>query len=494
MLIHNYSILLSIVLLFSFTLTVQGEGHYISEEVEYLTEDGWTISATLRLPVGAGQNNEFPAMVLLHEKEHERLDSGDKDSELALKLPIEAGIATLAIDWRGRGKSMGKHQPVPDEMHDFSTRLKEKLYLDVKGAMAFLADYPGVDRLRIGVVASQFSAEHAIRAIRNTESIPTRALVLLGGENLSKESKDYLASIDTPIYVGASILDKPIFLDMAEVYANAKNPNSHMFAPRSGGRGFSLLRRGAQPEVELNHLTNWLGEQVRNLGRIKAVSFITKDGWTIHGNIRYPDDLGKNDKLVPAVVQVSGARSNRYSMYRFEEEFSRRGFAVLSIELRGRGQSMQGQLFNSPEVSEVRENLLASPFELDTEGAINYLAELDGIDPNRIALVGEARGARSVLLAAEGDSRIKTMILISVYQPDARMEKAATSLDIPILFIDTETNWAKEGTVHVYGLAKRGQLMLYPRLGHSHHIRYFHPQMVGFMGDFLEKKLPATAP
>ena len=490
------SILLSMVFLWSFSLSALADGHFISEEIEYMTEDGWTISATLRLPLGADRNNEFPAMVLLHEKEHERLDAGDNDTELALKLPIEAGIATLAIDWRGREKSMGQQQPVPDEMHDFSTGLKELMYLDVKGAMAFLADYPGVDRLRIGVVASQFSAEHAVRAIRNTVSIPTRAIVLLGGENLSQESKDYLASIDTPIYVGASILDKPVFFDMAEVYFKAKNPNSHMIAPESAGRGFNLLlaaslRGETDADVELDNLIEWLGDHVRNLGRIKAVSFETRDGWTIHGNLRYPDDLGKSDKLVPAVVQISGARSNRYSMYRFEEEFSRRGFAVLSIELRGRGQSMQGQLFDSPEVAEVRENLLASPFELDTEGAIDYLASLDGIDASSIAIVGEARGARSALLAAEGDSRVKTMILISVYQPDDRMEQAAKSMDIPILFLDTETNWAKDGTVHVYKLTRRGQIMIYPRLGHSHHIRYFHPQMVDLMGDFLERELPA---
>ncbi|MDH3545719.1 MAG: dienelactone hydrolase family protein [Gammaproteobacteria bacterium] len=487
-----YSIPLALVFLCSVAATARGDGHFISKEVEYKTEDGWTISATLRLPTGADRNNEYAAMLLLHEKEHERLDVGDNDQELAHRLPIEARIATLAIDWRGREKSMGEHQPIPDERHDFSTRMQEQMYLDVKGALEFLAAYPGVDRLRIGVLASQFSAEPAVRGIRETASIPTRALVLLGGENLSDDSKDYLASVDTPLYVGASILDKPVFLDMAEVYANARNPASHMFAPQSAGRGFNLVRRGTQPQVELQHLIDWLSAQVKGLGRIRAVSYRTKDDWEIHGNLRYPDDLGNNGKRVPGVIQVSGARSNRYSMYRFEEEFARRGFAVLSIELRGRGQSMQGRLFDSEEVFEVRENLLASPFELDTEGAIDFLASLGGIDPDRIAIVGEARGTRSALLAAEGDARVKAMILISAYEADERMEQATASLDIPMLLIDTETNWAREGTELVHERAKNSQLMIYPRLGHSHHIRYFHPQMVGLMGDFLARELPAA--
>jgi dienelactone hydrolase len=465
------------------------DSHFVSKEIEYRTDDGWTISGTLRLPPGAGRNNEFAAMLLLHEKEHERLDVGDNDEELAHRLPIEAGIATLAIDWRGREKSMGAEQPIPDELHDFSSGAREQMYLDVKGGLEFLAAFPGVDRLRIGVLASQFSAEPAVRGIRETLSIPTRAIVMLGGEGLSEESKRYLAAVDTPLYVGASILDKPVFLDMAGVYANAQNPDSHMFAPYSAGRGFNLVRRGKEPAVELQNLIDWLAVQVRNLGRVKAVSFETEDGWEIHGNLRYPDDLGKGSRLVPAAIQVSGARSNRYSMYRFEEEFSRRGFAVLSIELRGRGASMQGQAFDADEVFEVRENLLASPFELDTEGAVNYLANLDGIDANRIAIVAEARGTRSALLAAEGDPRVRAMVLISAYEADARMEQAARTLDIPMLLIDTETNWAREGTEAVHGWAKRSQLMIYPRLGHSHHIRYFHPQMVGLMGDFLEREL-----
>ena len=214
------------------------------------------------------------------------------------------------------------------------------------------------------------------------------------------------------------------------------------------------------------------------------------DGWTIHGNLRYPDELGKNGDLIPGVVMVSGARSHRYSMYRFEEEMARRGFVVLSIELRGRGQSTGGQTIDTPEMREIRENLLASPFELDTMSAIDFLASQKGVDPERIGIVGQARGTRSALLAASGDARIKTMILISVYEPESRMERAISQMDFPILLIDGETNWAAGGTKHIYKFAKRGQLMLYPGLGHSHHILEHNPQMANFMGAFMERDLP----
>jgi cephalosporin-C deacetylase-like acetyl esterase len=479
--------------------TANGSDHFISRDIEFETDDGWTIGATLRLPPGAGRNNEFPAMVMLHEEGHDRLDTGDNDMEIAHRLPFQSGIATLAIDWRGRESSMGDQQPVADELHDFSTKTQEMRYLDVKGALEFLADYPGVDRLRLGIFASQFSAEPAVRAMREIESLPVRALVLLGGSNLSAESKDYLASVDTPIFTGASLLDKGIFLEMAEVYAKSKNPHSQMIAPVSAGRGMNLLHhsnlnRAKQSDVTVIDVMKWLETNVRNLGRIRAVSFKTRDGWEINGNLRYPDNLGKDGRLIPGIVQISGARSNRYSMVTYEKEFASRGYAVLSIELRGRGSSMQGLSYDSPEVFDVRENLLDSPYELDTLGAIDFLASVDGIDPNKIILVGEARGSRSALLAAAVDDRVKTMVLISVYDPDEPMEQAARQLNIPVMFVDTETNWAAPGTIHVHSLTRRGQLMIYPGLGHSHHIPYFHPEVSGFMADYLEKTLPPPLP
>jgi dipeptidyl aminopeptidase/acylaminoacyl peptidase len=142
MFVRSFSLSILIVLL-GMAAAARADEHFISKEVEYKTEDGWTISATLRLPPGASRNNEFAGMLR---------------------------IATLAIDWRGREKSMGEGQPIPDELHDFSTKMREQMYLDVTGALHFMADYPGVDRLRIGVLASQFSAEPAVRGIRETAS------------------------------------------------------------------------------------------------------------------------------------------------------------------------------------------------------------------------------------------------------------------------------------------------------------------------------------
>jgi dipeptidyl aminopeptidase/acylaminoacyl peptidase len=80
---------------------VQGQETYITKEINFKTDDGWIISGTLRLPPGANKNNEYSAILLLHEKEHDRSEFvGIGQPGLARKLP-ESGIATLNIDLRG---------------------------------------------------------------------------------------------------------------------------------------------------------------------------------------------------------------------------------------------------------------------------------------------------------------------------------------------------------------------------------------------------------
>ena len=291
--------------------------HYVTKEITYKTDDGWTISGTLRLPPGASRNNEYPAMLLLHAQEHDRNDFvgvGD-DPGLAQRLP-PAGIATLNIDLRGRGLSMGEDQPVDFERHDFATQTRDNMYLDITGAMKFLTDYPGVDGFRLGMVALQYSAEYAVRAMQKTD-IPTRALVILSGENMSQESMDYLASINIPIFTGASILDQPVLKAMVNIYASTTHPNSYLVAPFAGERGYNVLffeelnNESAPGESRMDHLIGWLGTNVKGLGRNREITVTTKDGFTIHGNFRYPDELGKDGKLIPGLVIAPGGRSNR---------------------------------------------------------------------------------------------------------------------------------------------------------------------------------------
>lgn len=472
---------------------VTGQELYITKEIKYKTEDGWTISGTLRLPPGANAKNEFAAVILLHEKEHDRSEFvGIGEPGLARRLPT-VGIATLNIDLRGRGFSLGEGQPVDDEMHDFATVVTEQTYLDIKGGMEFLAGYPGVDDLRMGIVSTEYSAEHAIRAMQKT-AIPTRALVIIGGTDISQDSKDYLASINIPIITGAYKVNRHIFKEMVDIYANSKNPHSHVFTPDPSDSDYdSSARLLNETSARTEFTINWLSTHVKGLGRNRAITVTTQDGFTIHGNFRYPDDLGKDGSKIPGVVIAPGGRSNRDSYFRFEEDLVRRGIAVVSVEQRGRGQSTMGKSFDDPEIAKLwEEDPADSPYYLDVIAGIDYLVAQEGIDPENIGLLGGARGSRNAILAAGQDpDRVKAMVLMSVYFGDD-VEPVLPKLDASTLLIATEHR-NKEDTVRVHEAMRNSDLLIYPGDAQTHHMRDLHPNIVDDVGEFMARALHRTS-
>jgi dienelactone hydrolase len=485
--LHKYKILLC--LLIAMTQFVQGQETYITKEINYKTEDGWTISGTLRLPPGANKNNEYSAILLLHEKEHDRSEFvGIGQPGLARKLP-ELGIATLNIDLRGRGFSSGKDQPDVNERHDFSTMTTENTYLDIKGALEFLAGYPGVDALRIGIIAMEYSGEHAIRAMQKT-LIPTRALVIIGGTNISQESKAYLASINIPILTGSYTVNRLILKEMVDIYANSKNPHSDVFTPHPTDSDYNNSARLLNEFSSRTAYTmNWLGTHVKGLGRNRAITVTTQDGFTIHGNFRYPDDLGKNGNKIPGVVIAPGGRSNRDSYFRFEEDLVRRGIAVVSVEQRGRGKSTMGMSFDDPEIAKLwEEDPSESPYYLDVIAGIDYLVSQGGIDIEKIGLLGGARGSRNAVLAAALDpERIKVMALLSVYYDDD-MVSVLPTLNSSTLLITTEHR-NKESTLRVHRAMRNSELLIYPGDAQTHHMRDIQPGIVEDVGKFMEREL-----
>ncbi len=468
---------------------VHGQENYITKEVEFDTDDGWTIRGTLRLPNGANRNNEFAGILLLHEKEHDRSEFvGIGRPGLARKLP-EVGIATLNIDLRGRGASQGKGQPDMNERHDFSSLTNDNTHLDIKGALEFMADTPGVDGLRLGIIAMEYSGEYAIRAIQET-LIPTRALVIIGGTNISQASKDYMASVNIPVLTGAYTVNRQIFKDMVDIYAGSKNAYSDVITPHHTDEGYhdsARLLNETSPHTAFT--IDWLATHVKGLGRNRAITVTTKDGFTIHGNFRYPDELGQDGKKIPGVIIAPGGRSNRDSYFRFEEDLVRRGIAVVSVEQRGRGQSTMGRSFDDPEVMRFwEEDPTESPYYLDVLAGMDFLVEQDGIDVDRIGLLGGARGARNGVLATALDpDRIKAMALMSVYYEDD-MDAVLPSINSATLLIATEYR-NSESTIRVHNAMPNSDLIIYPGDAQTHHMRDIHPGIVQDVGEFLERTL-----
>lgn len=142
----------------------------LGEDVEYATADGVAISGSFAAP-GDG---EVPAAILLHA-----LGSDRQDFAALAPLLRRRGIATLAPDLRGAGRSLqrspSRERYVPPLEEGRLLRLMQR---DVEAAVRFLRTRAGVDPDRIVLIGVGAGASVAWRASASAAGI--RGAVALG--------------------------------------------------------------------------------------------------------------------------------------------------------------------------------------------------------------------------------------------------------------------------------------------------------------------------
>ncbi len=136
------------------------------EEVVVSSSDGWEIHGTRWLPASA---RPVPGVVLLHTGRSDRTAFARLE-----RLLVDAGMAVLNIDWRGRGSStnLGSYSALPVEVRDVAWR-------DAAAALDHLAAHPRVDPERLATLGSVHGAEHAVRAAHR--DLRVKAIVILTG-------------------------------------------------------------------------------------------------------------------------------------------------------------------------------------------------------------------------------------------------------------------------------------------------------------------------
>ena len=398
-------------------------------EVSFKTVDGWTIYGTLSIPDNAGRT--VPTVILLPSTEHDRSafgvyrDPGPGRPQYPGLAPAiqRRGVATLTLDLRGRGKSVGNK-----ELHSFSAEELSKLYLDVQAAIAFLGSQPQVDVSRIGLVAVGESAEAAVTGWAGDKRV--RALVLLSGRLSDIARKQIAESPDLPMLLVVSSEDKQGFADMTDAYFLSKSKESDVEVFDGLGIGtwmFSLYRAKYPKEKPLHdQVGDWISDQLLLTGRLSEVTFQTEDGWTIYGNLRVPE--GDTRKL-PAVILLHSGLSDRNVYSELEVALAKKGVAVLNIDWRGNGKSIgKGKYFELAKTERDKGYL-------DALGAVKFLASQPDIDSNRIGIVGTVIGAKHAMAATAEEPRIKTAVVLTGYIPTEKEKVYFTTQKVPVLYV-----------------------------------------------------------
>ncbi|HXG64597.1 MAG TPA: alpha/beta fold hydrolase [Blastocatellia bacterium] len=391
-------------------------------EITFQAEDGWHIYGTLSTPGDVAEGESLPAVLLLHSAGHDQETFHQHYAIPGLsQIFTTRRIASLRIDWRGRGKSIGAK-----EFHSFTQAERERVYLDVKAAIDFLASQEGIDANRLAVLAEEVSADAAVLGSIGDPRV--RLFVFLSGR-LGEKAKAYLAGPSAPVLCLVSSDDRPGFRDMAQVYSTSKNSRSEILVYPNlsiGTTMFYLWRRRFPNEKPIDEqIADHVSGYLKGISMSREISFVTEDGWTIYGDLRVPQGAAAK---VPGVVLLHTALSDRYVYQNLAEALVSNGMAVLNIDWRGRGKS-RGKGKYSELAQEERERGY-----LDAKGGINFLASQPAIDPSRIAVLGTDRGALHAVNIALHDPRVKALVILTVVF--TRQEKSAlANLNIPILYI-----------------------------------------------------------
>lgn len=376
----------------------------LQKEVSFKTEDGWTIYGTYTVPNTYKQGDKLPAALLLHASKHSQT--------VWLNYPgwvkTQNSIATLRIDIRGRGKSLGAMPFV-----DFSQAQRERVTLDVKAALDFLASQKEVDATRIGVAAEEFSAGPAIKGAMEDPRV--RVFVLLSGL-LDQKAMDLIASnLTKPILYIVSKEDKQSFDDLTKAYNSSKVAESEIWVQNGLGVGATMgsvwrNKYTDQPiEKAIDFVAGeWFLNKLRNLGHLSEVTLQTEDGWTLYGNLRLPDGI-KDGESVPGVILLPTVLTDRYSYQNLERVLVSNNIAVLDLEWRGVGKSVgKGNYIDLPFSEIVRA-------VRDVQEGYKFLAAQKGVDPERIGVLGAAFAAKLALYAAKENPKLKAIAMLSAF-------------------------------------------------------------------------------
>jgi len=173
----------------------------------------------------------------------------------------------------------------------------------------------------------------------------------------------------------------------------------------------------------------------------EKIKFKTDDGYSLSAVIGKPDSIAED---LPGIILIHQGGSSKEEWGGFFDELVKQNYIVLSIDLRGHGESDKVgniyALFNDPN---------QAPHDLFS--AYEYLNSQENVDLERLAIIGASIGAN---LACVGISKldIKTAVSISAKTSAVENLNGSKELNLRSIFFIASTGdqngkrveWARE--------------------------------------------------
>jgi dienelactone hydrolase len=209
-------------------------------------------------------------------------------------------------------------------------------------------------------------------------------------------------------------------------------------------------------------------------GEVNEVTFTSDDGWEIYGSYYV-----SGAEHAPCVLLLHMMPADRHSYDDFAPKLAGAGYDVLSIDLRGHGESLykHGDKRSFEDFSDVEHQESVG----DIEAARAFLAE-NGADTTRMAIVGASIGANLALVYAAQNEGVKTVVLLSPGL-DYRGVLAGPAMEVhgerPALVVASdEDEYSAESCRELKDIAgESAELKIYEDSGHGTDIFESQPQL-----------------
>jgi len=143
----------------------------------------------------------------------------------------------------------------------------------------------------------------------------------------------------------------------------------------------------------------------------RSVSFHTEDGVVIVGDYYAPEP--KSDEKAPIVILLHMNRCDRSTWKPLVPYLHAAGFAVLAIDMRGHGESLEPKAFNLKQRVEKGDSKLYQAMHQDVAAAYVWLAAQENVDPARFALIGASVGCSVALDYAARDRSVDAIVCLT---------------------------------------------------------------------------------
>lgn len=217
----------------------------------------------------------------------------------------------------------------------------------------------------------------------------------------------------------------------------------------------------------------------------REVVFTTADSVTIHGTLYLCDGNQKS----PALVLLHMLKQKRQDWDAFAREAVQAGFVVLTIDLRGHGQSVKAAS-RTLDVKEFSNAEFAAMLE-DVKSAVSFLRNEASVDANCLSLIGASIGANLALKYAATDTAIQSIVLLSPgleYRGLTTEEAMKTYGNRPALLVAARDDDYSYDSVQKLAVLARGLVkqQLYESAGHGNFMFQAEPGLGRLILDWLK--------